>query len=285
MCDDQAKIFKQHKIGATYIPLEDAFDLQIQMKKEGSRSILHVDKESGRIHCTNFVAKWPRRIIRVMPAGSEYGSRCCGCPGFQKKEVIFWFVINVAHVVPEVWRSMDSTVARTTDWEGWILTFIVTKVVPHKAMKTNRNNPFCVNNLAAWKISQMLMSECLLASEEPLAALLTSMKRLFYRNRHVKVVNSSGHIDNDFEVIIFVFDEEYATEHLQVSDSLFEHFELRVIGCGSDAGEGKIFARHGKNFRFQEITQKEQAGGCNCSESNTDIISHLEATWRYMVFV
>lgn len=49
-------------------------------------------------------------FVSGLPAGSEYGSQCCGCPGFQKKQVMFWFVINVAHFVPELWRSMDSTV-------------------------------------------------------------------------------------------------------------------------------------------------------------------------------
>jgi hypothetical protein len=41
LCDDEAMVFNQHKSGATYIPLEDAFDLQMQMKTEGSRSIVH----------------------------------------------------------------------------------------------------------------------------------------------------------------------------------------------------------------------------------------------------
>jgi hypothetical protein len=87
-----------------------------------------------------------------MPAGSVYGR----------------LVINVAHFVPELWRSMDSTVERNTNWEGWVLTFIATKVIPHKAMKTNKNNPFHVNKLSARKVSEMLMSKCLIASEEPL---------------------------------------------------------------------------------------------------------------------
>jgi hypothetical protein len=118
LCNGQEVSFTQYKVGATYVPLEDAFDLQIHMKKEGSRSILHVNKESGNMQSTNFLPKWPSRIIRVLPAGCEYGSRFRGCPGFQKKKHIVWFVLYIAHFMPELWRSMDSTVKRSTDWEG-----------------------------------------------------------------------------------------------------------------------------------------------------------------------
>jgi hypothetical protein len=99
-------------------------------------------------------------------------------------------------------------------------------------------------------------------------------------------VNTSrqNDIDDECKVIIAIYDDECTTELLRISDSLFEHFELRVIGCGSDAGEGEIFARHNNNFRFQKIIQKGQAG-CNCSESDTAIINHLQITWRYMIFV
>jgi hypothetical protein len=139
LCDDQATTFKQHKIGATYIPLEDVFDLQVQMKTEGSRSVFHVDKESGStMQSADFLPKWPRHIIRIMPAGSEYGSQFYSCPGFQKREVMFLFVVNIAYFVPGLWSSMDSTLKRNSDWEGWVLTFIVTRVIPHKAMKSNK---------------------------------------------------------------------------------------------------------------------------------------------------
>jgi hypothetical protein len=56
------------------VPLEDVCDMQMQMKKEGSRSIIHINEESGENRSTNFVPKWPRRIVRVMPASSEHGS-------------------------------------------------------------------------------------------------------------------------------------------------------------------------------------------------------------------
>jgi hypothetical protein len=59
LCDHQEKTFRLpvHKIGATYILLEDVFDLQIQMKKEGLRSILHVNKESGETQSIHFVSR------------------------------------------------------------------------------------------------------------------------------------------------------------------------------------------------------------------------------------
>jgi hypothetical protein len=36
LCEGQDEAFRQKKNGATYVPLEDVFDLQMQMKKEGS---------------------------------------------------------------------------------------------------------------------------------------------------------------------------------------------------------------------------------------------------------
>jgi hypothetical protein len=53
-----------------------------------------------------------------MPAGSEYGSLFTNCRGFKKKEVIFWFVLSISYIVPEIWHNMDSSVKTNQDWEG-----------------------------------------------------------------------------------------------------------------------------------------------------------------------
>ena len=102
LCEGQQEAFRRKKIGATYIPLEDVFHLQMQMKTEGSRSIIHINQENGENHSANFIPKWPKRIVRVMPAGSEYGSLFVKCHGFEKKEAIFWFVLNISYIVPEL---------------------------------------------------------------------------------------------------------------------------------------------------------------------------------------
>jgi hypothetical protein len=145
LCEDQEEALRRQKTGATHMPLEDVFDTQMQMKKESSGAILHINNENGDSRSTNFVPKWPRRIVPVMPYSSENGSVFKNCKGFQKKEVIFWFVLNISHIVPELWRSMDSMVKTNQDWQGWGLTHIVAHVFPNKAMQTNKNNPFSSN--------------------------------------------------------------------------------------------------------------------------------------------
>lgn len=206
LCEFQEEAFREQKIGATYVPLEDVFNIQMQMKLEGSRSIVHIDQENGNNRSTNFLPAWPRRILRVMPASSEYGSEFRCCQGFQKKEVFFWFVINISHIVPELWHSLDSTVKTNRDWEGWVLTYIVSNVFPNKAIRTNRNNPFPSKGLSAKKILERLMS----GLDDPMLSLFSGMKKLFSRNTNVRVVNTprDEEIPQNVRAIIAVCDEE-----------------------------------------------------------------------------
>jgi hypothetical protein len=126
-----------------------------------------------------------------------------------------------------------------------------------------------------------LQLECEMATKEPTLFLFLSMERLFCRNTGVKVINRARdmNMEDNVEVVIVVFEEEC------VSDFLFPDFDLRVIRCYSEdrntrnsgtTGKGKIFAKHGNAFHFQEITQKNHQGGCNCSVSDVQIMSGFE---------
>ena len=188
---------------------------------------------------------------------------------------------------------MDSSVKTNQDWEGWILTYIVTHVLRHKSIKAKRSNPFALKGLTAKKIEERLLSECKRVTEEPTLYLFTSMKRLFHRNTSVKVIQFTRDLDtnDNVEVVIVVSSQE---ECLSQFIHSFPDFDLRVIGCYSQerdtrnsgtAGTGKIFARHGIAFRYQEIIQKDQQGAYNCSMTDAQIVSLVDRRWEYLVFV
>jgi hypothetical protein len=60
--------------GATYISADDAFQLELVMKCQGTRTVI-IHKEDEEEETVNYIPKWPSMIIRVHPAYSLYGAR------------------------------------------------------------------------------------------------------------------------------------------------------------------------------------------------------------------
>jgi hypothetical protein len=151
---------KLHRKGATYMELKGVVDLELMMKQSNVYSLRVFDQDDDKIgNMITFVPKWPRRLIPILRSGCFYGRDFLSSHSFRltDRDTRFaWLLTNMVHMVPSLWKHVDENVLSNRSWEGWLLTFLTTKVLPQKPMRANRNNPFHVKKCTTKGIVELL---------------------------------------------------------------------------------------------------------------------------------
>jgi hypothetical protein len=101
-----------HLQGATYLKIQDAFELDKKMRTSASRNIKIYKKTSSEFEIRSFLPRWPQRLLPVMAAGSHYDPPSPFCFGakYRKGPIFFWLLTNMCHYLPAMWESLDDTV-------------------------------------------------------------------------------------------------------------------------------------------------------------------------------
>ena len=134
-------------LGGNYMTMEDSVCLQQQIfysQKETTRKPIHDGSaESEMVH---FYGAWPRHLCYVHLAESSHGARPFIPPyfvaGHRNKDCrAGWLLTSMLLSVPELWKTVTSANKLLTGWEGWVLTHITNKSLPHLCMK-GKDTPF-----------------------------------------------------------------------------------------------------------------------------------------------
>lgn len=142
-----------HLNGSTYVPIEQAFDIDFLLRSESKREIEIIGKEEERNIIIPFMPKWPRRMIQVTNPVSSHGDPFFF---FKMKGTItyLWYLMNMVHMVPYIWKSLDEEVKNNKSWEGWVLTYVTSQILPHHMQRTVSRNPFVISKCS--KIPDLL---------------------------------------------------------------------------------------------------------------------------------
>lgn len=118
---------KYHCKGSTYMNIQDATDLDFLLRNESTREIIEEQNQQK----TMFHARWPRRMLYLNNPLSSHGQHFpCFKSNYKSLPNEFWLLINMCHMVPSIWKSLDDKVKTDMSWEGWMLTFLTSQVLP-----------------------------------------------------------------------------------------------------------------------------------------------------------
>jgi hypothetical protein len=194
-------------------------------------------------------------------------------------------------MMPVLWKCVDMNLVSNRGWEGWMLTYLTTKVLPQKPLKSTRNNPFFTNKCTSERITELLSKYS--TEEQPVS--FRSFCNVFEGNDGVMVRNNCLPSRAELKVfqgkvIVIVFDVESSVP-VVVKDQ-FSEWELRFIGVtheslnvsNNNSWAGEIYVRHGKAHRGFWKVQKNRKMS-KCTESASVLLNLLRATWDVLVFV
>ena len=57
----------------------------------------------------------------------------------------FWFLVNIFHSVPAMWRSLDLNVSSDRSWEGCMLTCLSHNLLQHGIGRSCKDDPFRIS--------------------------------------------------------------------------------------------------------------------------------------------
>jgi hypothetical protein len=145
--DENVKVRKEYMHGASYVSLKEVWMLQKSLKEEPARTITVYrtsDKEGTQ---RTFISKWPRRLTWVIPAGTIHGEPVQiwnGGKTFQTDKLgcISFYVLNMIHMIPELWITIDCSLQSNRAWQGWILTFLSSQVLRVQNRHVGKDYPF-----------------------------------------------------------------------------------------------------------------------------------------------
>ena len=249
------QINKMCRKGSTFVALEDAFEVEILMKTDRPRSVRVYSNVPGNTTSyieKPFLPKWPARLVQVALADSDHGrwfhnvlceKRRIGPSQSQK---LSWMVVNLVHMVPEIWKSLDAMVHSNRNWEGWVLIYLLhhLPLTPLKA----KNCPFYFSQVSKkGKLQAIIASAAEEESQD--TSLYDWLHNLFQHHAIVNVCtaipeNSISMLE-DLQVMIVVFDPDEKNS-VRIDDSLFDgKWELRAVFTNKN----EVCVRHGKKAR------------------------------------
>ena len=134
-------------LGGNYMTMEDSVCLQQQIfysQKETTRKPIH--EGSAKSEMVHFYGAWPRHLCHVHPVESSHGARpfipTYFVVGHRNKDCrAGWLLTSMLLSVPELWKTVTGANKLLTGWEGWVLTHITNKSLPHLCMK-GKDTPF-----------------------------------------------------------------------------------------------------------------------------------------------
>ena len=138
---------KEFFVGGNYLSMEDSVALQQDIfyaQKETTRKPIHEGSdESEMVH---FHGGWPRHLFFIHPAKSRHGARpfvpVYFVTGHRNNDCrAGWLLTSMLLSVPELWKSVTEAYKSLTGWEGWVLSYVTAKCLPHISLK-GKDSPF-----------------------------------------------------------------------------------------------------------------------------------------------
>lgn len=130
--------------GATTISLEKAVELHTDNNFAPAQTgIIH--ENNNTLTTVQYQPKWCENIIWAQPANSSFGCRPPTVADFKSSTVdtrLAWIVSCMLLSVERLWKMVaDLNPKHNTSWEGWLLTILTTKCLPH-VKKRGTKSPF-----------------------------------------------------------------------------------------------------------------------------------------------
>ena len=135
----------KHSKGGSFMTQDDATKLQHNLffgRNETCRIAPTEDKPS---HILTYRAKYPRHLIHVHPVGCTHGELPYQLPTFSlrggaKFDVrAAWILSGMLLCVPELWHSVAVSRKNPDTWEGWLLTYLTAKALPHLSLPGHKS--------------------------------------------------------------------------------------------------------------------------------------------------
>ena len=134
-------------LGGNYMTMEDSVSLQQDIfyaQKETTRKPIH--DGAAETEMVHFYGAWPRHLYHVHPANSRHGARpfipTYFVVGHRNNDCrAGWLLTSMLLSVPELWSAVSGSYKVLTGWEGWVLTHVTAKSLPHLFLK-GKDSPF-----------------------------------------------------------------------------------------------------------------------------------------------
>lgn len=253
---------KKYIRGATYVPLDAAISLLRDLSRKPSRAL--VDHRSGpgvRVHTRNFRKCWPSFLYpcQVMdshgirfPRIPVLSTTKKQYPTIEKADVrLLWVLVSLVSCVEELWYLVWTTNLRTSDWHGWILTFVSTEVFPNITRVQDAQDPF--RRVQSKNLKRLVNR--MESAQGDLGALFSEIPEVFCLDCDEE---QPEYIEIDDELHRVVILYNVSSEHIlqpefEIEDILFKLCYISSTwdreGEGTSFWDGYVQVRHsGENF-------------------------------------
>ena len=279
--DEFQRVKKKHLKGATYMPIEQAFEVDYLLRTESKKEIIKIFGGDRRRHeIASFMPRWPRRIVHILEPLSSHGTKPFYCKTEWDGVPFVRYLVNIVHLVPSLWKSLDENVTHTTSWEGFVLTHVTIKALPHMLSSAAKGNPFTsksVNNET--KFVQRLPTKN--------SVIYNAFEALFKEHETVAVLNDIERfrfeVNDKINVVIVCQRTRILKEYPTLPGISHSDWSEVVVGC-SDC----IYSRHNDNEerKFWEIKKQGQSVSTiktdlNCNQIAT--VPNINTTWKIVV--
>jgi predicted GIY-YIG superfamily endonuclease len=286
--DEMSSIKEFHGNGATYVPIQDVFELASFLKTQSSRTILIYEEENEKEVMKNFTSRWPRRLIPVCDAGSRYGRSFRLFTGLTKKQDgLLWYLINMIHMIPVLWKNVDSTVKSNRGWEGYVLSMLLDKVLPSRGLTTGRN-PFPKKKCGTKEIVKRLSTYY--SYEDGKLSVINTFRKWFNENKKIGIFDHSCSIKDfaSFEMVIIIC-SDHTNLNFKIHDDKFGNnkWELRFIGIPGNENNTQecIYVKHkGEDMLFWQCDRKGNKV-LKCKDTVPVLLQSVRKIWEILVFV
>ena len=143
-------VIRSHLQGSTYVSSDDAMRIQ-QMIGEGQDIEIKLDDiseedDNDEYKIVSCRRNWLAFIVFSQIVDYE-GYRCNFpfIPCVKKQSIssqIVWSLSEMLTKVPLLWALTDECTERTSQWHGWMLTYLSTRSFPSSTVNADTKNPF-----------------------------------------------------------------------------------------------------------------------------------------------
>ena len=132
-------------VGATYVSLEDAMELQVEIGTDQGIRVKLLENDQGIQNVVDTRHNWIQSIIHCQRNDKEgYGAIFPVVPQFRYNDTDtrqLWIVSGMLLCVKELWYLTDKYEMDVSNWHGWVLSYLTRKCFPGITIKSHNMNP------------------------------------------------------------------------------------------------------------------------------------------------
>ena len=268
----------EYETDTTYVPAQEALQLEHALKLETATVISVKEKDLEDIHDVHFTPSWPKQVIHIHPC-NKHGSRPTSIPIVNDQPFTdsrgLWVALALCIHNPVLWKSLCDRVQNNWEWHGWFLAYCIKHCLNEYQRLGSRNDPFR-SSMKPEDLLDMMFGQHHNAFYTPMACTTT----LFGDLPKVKVISStilweaigpgrSVDVDPTTEMLLVYSSLSPPNQAFQPPQRLAFGdpagskkccWELRHIVAFHTAGErGTIYFRHGGNNHPSWWCQEKEA--------------------------